>query len=227
MATMVQLTCQHCGSPFQREIGQVNQAKKQNRPGPYCSRACRNRAFFTGRKISEATRQKYQARIPWNKGKPWSPAMKQKLSRLASNGNRREEKNGHWHGGRYVNPDGYVEIRVNGKRKLEHRHVMEQVLGRPLKRNELVHHRNDDKTDNRPGNLELMTSSQHMKHHNPNGPRRTSHHVPCRICGSIVETTFTGDLTRIVCSSLTCKSVQARAYLKAYRARKRAKRAAK
>src|ERR1700741_4094678 len=37
-----------------------------------------------------------------------------------------------WKGGRYVNKDGYVVIRVNGKHVLEHRHVMEQYLGRKL-----------------------------------------------------------------------------------------------
>lgn len=48
---------------------------------------------------------------------------------------------------------------------------MEQHLGRPLTREEVVHHINHSKTDNRLENLELMTNSQHRAHHNKD-PRK-------------------------------------------------------
>lgn len=49
----------------------------------------------------------------------------------------------------------------------QHRHVMESVLGRALGRGENVHHKNGDRHDNRPENLELWVSYQ------PSGQRPT------------------------------------------------------
>lgn len=66
---------------------------------------------------------------------------------------------------------GYISIWKNGKYRKQHRLVMEEKLGRPLKKEEVVHHINKIKYDNRPENLEIFSNqSAHMTHHH-RGPR--------------------------------------------------------
>lgn len=48
----------------------------------------------------------------------------------------------------------------------EHRILMSEFLGRPLLKNELVHHINEIKTDNRIQNLQIVTRSEHRAIHN-------------------------------------------------------------
>ena len=69
-------------------------------------------------------------------------------------------------GGKPTNGYGYVtqtQKLGNGKYYTwqEHRLVMEFYLGRALGPDEVVHHKNGDRTDNRIDNLELMTWTRH------------------------------------------------------------------
>ena len=73
-------------------------------------------------------------------------------------------------GGAWVDANGYRIVVIDGKPILEHRHLMEQHLGRSLLSTEICHHRNFDPADNRIKNLEILTRAEHLAAH------RTKHY---------------------------------------------------
>jgi len=73
------------------------------------------------------------------------------------------EKN--WKGGKSVH-QGYVLIRRKNKYVKEHRLVMEKTIGRRLRPEEIVHHKDGNRENNHIHNLELCESqSEHISKH--------------------------------------------------------------
>ena len=76
------------------------------------------------------------------------------------------ERHYNWKGGKHLDVRGYVMVSIGGhKRRPEHDIIMEQKIGRRLRQNELVHHKNGIKHDNRIENLELLTRNTHPLEH--------------------------------------------------------------
>lgn len=78
---------------------------------------------------------------------------------------------GRWKGGR-THRKGYAYLykpdhpcAINGRYVAEHRYVMEQIIGRLLLPGEVVHHKDGNRLNNDPANLELFASNaEHLRH---------------------------------------------------------------
>lgn len=95
-------------------------------------------------------------------------------ARVAAKRNQRKENNDYWRGGRTRHSNGYVYVKQKGHPRalkagdyvLEHILVAEKVIGRYLRPDEIVHHINGIKDDNRPENLYITNLAEHTRMHN-------------------------------------------------------------
>lgn len=61
----------------------------------------------------------------------------------------------------HITAGGYRAFMRSGTLLLEHRVIMELMIKRDLCPDEIVHHKNGNKLDNHPDNLEIMTTKKH------------------------------------------------------------------
>jgi YHS domain-containing protein len=64
-----------------------------------------------------------------------------------------------------MNKSKYKWVTINDKNYIEHRILMEKYLKRKLAKDEVVHHKNGIRDDNRIENLQIMTVGEHSRFH--------------------------------------------------------------
>lgn len=188
--------CETCGIEFQ---------KVANTTGRFCSRACRSKALAVAReRACSVCGQRFSTSGPADPQKTCSPACADLLKaksrpkcktcgktvgrphnrfcshRCALLGTSRNQGTRE-DGTKHSIGSGYFAIKINGRWIPEHRHVMEQKLGRSLEAYERVHHLNGNRSDNRPENLELWKVKSPKGGGTMPGVRAADYHCPgCR-----------------------------------------------
>lgn len=124
-----------------------------------------------------------------------------------------------WKGGRRINADGYVELfipnhprtRANGY-VFEHIIILEKKIGRSLLSGEETHHKDEDRQNNLPENLQLVTHMEHLMIH---GATREKHgkYLICPVCQKSFYVKTSHVEKRTTCS-IGCAGVLFRRYYK-------------
>lgn len=166
--SMVTLACKQCGTDYQITSARLRVQERHYGGRKYCSHRCKGdamKAAFAARPAPMFTCErcnKEQVR-PGLSGKPGSYNYKQRFCDQTCATAARKKSSDLPLG--VKDRHGYIWLFSGGKGGRytpQHRKVMEDAIGRPLRPEETVHHRNGQRADNRIENLELW-SSRHGK----------------------------------------------------------------
>lgn len=151
-AEMKIITCT-CGKEFSLKLSELAVREKDGNKVKYCSQKC------MGKSMKKATIRKCL-----NCDKEFESTRAKFCSKSCAAIHRTNSAQGKEAG--YWFENGYKVIyQGNGEGRKEHLLVMENHIGRKIKKGEVVHHKNEDRLDNRIENLELMSWAEHSKYH--------------------------------------------------------------
>ncbi len=143
MGRKITKACKFCGVAFQAEVAEHNRGNAK-----FCGKPC-------------------QVKDQHRNGTNGAAASK------------RGVKHHLWKGGRQIDHHGYARIQMpnhpmafSSGYVLEHVYVACKSLGRPLHKNEVVHHKDENRLNNSPSNLLVMTRSDHVALHHTKNPQR-------------------------------------------------------
>ncbi len=162
----VEVECKLCGKKFFAKLSSVKTYGRK-----YCSKKCSNYANMNGEItycLYCGENPIYVCRANRNRGNG------KFCSRKCLHSYHKGATHPSWRGGKTHNSGGYVLVidrehprgnKYNG-RVFEHIIVVEKVINRYVKREEVIHHINEVRNDNRPENLYLFPSNaEHMRYH--------------------------------------------------------------
>lgn len=143
--------CLECTKEFFVRESHVKFREKRCRKIKFCSKEC---------SFAKSRNKRFKCKVCKNLFKPKRNAQKFCSLNCVTVWRKGQKKTGSWY------ENGYVVIYDGeGKGIKEHIKIVEEKLGRKLYLDEVVHHVNGKKNDNRIENLRLMKRGEHSKLH--------------------------------------------------------------